>query len=133
MICEKCGEFSENIVSNYGGNFHCKKCGGTLHENSADETEKVSKMVDIRLNEPPKEVIKDSNLISNIVTITSWIVIIVGIIAGLAMASNKGKYEDEFSFSIAFTIWASSILTGIVLLGLAEVIKLLNSIKQKMK
>ena len=90
-------------------------------------------MVDIRLNEPKREVTIYDNLTSNIITITGYIVIVVGIIVGFAMASNKGTYRDEFLFSTAFTIWASSILTGIVLIGLAEIIKLLNSINQKIK
>lgn len=66
------------------------------------------------------------NLISNIITITGWVVIVVGLIIGLIVASDEG-------FLVGFPIFGSSIVSGIMLLGLAEVIKLLDILNQKIK
>ena len=64
------------------------------------------------------------NLISNIITITGWIVIVVGIILGIVIASDEG-------FLVALPTLGASIIGGIILIGLAEIIKLLDIIKQK--
>lgn len=76
---------------------------------------------------------KFDNSISNIITITAWIIIVGGIIGGLIIAFNSGTYNNEFSFPIAFTAGVSSIVTGIVFLGFAEIISLLKSIDKKIK
>lgn len=79
-----------------------------------------------------------SNTIANVLSVVAVIVFIIGFILGIAMGSvevTKGTYytytDTEFSFSIALAYWFVSFVSGILLLGFAEIINLLDAIKNK--
>lgn len=77
----------------------------------------------------------ESNPIATALTVIAWIVFIGGFIAGIVLGTVEvdGYYFDytEFSFAIALIYWSVSLISGTMLLGFAEIIKLLNAIKKK--
>ena len=86
-----------------------------------------------------KEVIREENTIATILTVIAWIVFIGGFFAGVVLGPTEvykevyGEYkvETEFSFAVAFVYWAIAFISGTMFLGFAEIIKLLNDIKNK--
>ena len=82
-----------------------------------------------------KKEIYETNNIATALTVIAWIVMICGFIAGIALGNVEvnrlySSYK-EFSFAVALTYWAIALISGVLMLGLAEVIKLLNEIKNK--
>lgn len=85
-----------------------------------------------------KEENKENNSIATLLTVFAWIIFIGGLFAGIEFGKVevvKGVYttytETEFSLSIAVAYWGAALISGIILLGLAEIIKLLDDIKKK--
>ncbi len=79
--------------------------------------------------EPPS-----SNGVANALTVIAWIIFVVGFIAGICFANVEvGTYVtyEEFSFAIALIYWLVAFASGTMFLGFAEIIKLLNDIKNK--
>ena len=77
----------------------------------------------------------DKNTIASVLTFIAWTIFIFGFIAGIAFGNTEtGRryHEKEFSFAIAAIYWCLSFISGTVFLGLAEIIKLLDSIKKKL-
>lgn len=64
------------------------------------------------------------NGVASAIRILAWITIIGGLILGFIL--GKDPYYDEFSFTLAVVYWAAGIVTGIILLGFAEIIRLLQ-------
>ncbi len=80
----------------------------------------------------------NTNGISKILSVIAWLIFIGGFIAGIIFGNvevTKGVYytytDTEFSFAIAFTYWCVSFISGMLMLGFAEIISLLNDIKNK--
>ena len=48
------------------------------------------------------------------------------VIGSMHVIDGKDPYYDEFSFALAVVYWAAGIVTGIILLGFAEIIRLLQ-------
>ena len=85
-----------------------------------------------------KENTSKTNTIATALTAIAWIVFIGGFFSGLALGNVevvKGSYypytDTEFSFAVAFTYWCDALISGTMFLGFAEIIKLLNDIKNK--
>ena len=77
---------------------------------------------------------KSTNPIAVALTVIAWVIFIGGFLAGLCLSTVEvGTYftHEEFSFSIALTYWSAALVCGTLLLGFAEIIKLLNDIKNK--
>ncbi len=79
-----------------------------------------------------------ANPVATLLTVIAWIVFIGGFIAGLVFGTREvteGIYytytDTEFSFAIALVYWAVSFISGAMMLGFAEVIKLLQDISDK--
>ncbi len=115
---------------------------------SSTNTSKAYKKVPIDVTDEEFEEIKSfnsnneeqrkPNLIATIFTAIAWIIYIFGFIAGVALGTTEvttGYYytttETVFSFAVAFTYWSVSFVSGTMFLGFAEIIKLLNDIKNK--
>ena len=64
------------------------------------------------------------NGVASAIRILALITIIGGLILGFIL--GKDPYYDEFSFTLAVVYWAAGIVTGIILLGFAEIIRLLQ-------
>ena len=78
--------------------------------------------------------LKPTNPIANALTIIAWVIFGVGFLAGLYLSNVEvGTYytHEEFSFAIALTYWGVALVSGTMFLGFAEIIKLLNDIKNK--
>ncbi len=68
----------------------------------------------------------------------AFIIYLGGFIAGIVLGNVevvKGTYyhytDTEFSLAIAFVYWCAAFISGTMFLGFAEIIKLLNDIKNK--
>ena len=88
---------------------------------TTDEFEQIKKYSTI--DETPK------NAISITLTVIAYIIFISGFIYGIYIGSEY--YVDEFSFSLAFISWIITLISGMTFLGFAEIIKLLEAIKNK--
>ena len=75
--------------------------------------------------------LKPKNSIAVALRIIAWIIFIGGFIAGIFIANIQIGAYHEFSFVIALTYWVGALVSGIIFLGFAEIIKLLNDIKNK--
>ncbi len=82
------------------------------------------------------EKVAETNPVVIGLTVIAWIIFIGGFIAGIALGTTevtKGFYytytDTEFSFATAITYWAISLISGMMMLGFAEVVKSLNDIK----
>lgn len=83
----------------------------------------------IELDKPKK-----TNTIASILTFIAWLIFIIGFLAGVILGNVEvGTYysHTEFSFAVALIYWAVSFISGISILAFAEIIKLLNDIKNK--
>jgi len=61
----------------------------------------------------------DDNIVGNTVKVIGWIFLAAGLIAGLVLAVSE-------TFLTAMLVWASAIVIGTLLLGVSEVIRLLQ-------
>ena len=71
----------------------------------------------------------NSNGVATALNIIALIIFILGFIAGIAL----GIAERKFSFTTLITCWVSAFVSGMIFLGFAEIIKLLNDIKHQKK
>ncbi len=85
-----------------------------------------------------KEYANANNPVATVLIAIACIIYLGGFIAGIALGTvevTKGYYytytDTEFSFAIALTYWFVTLVSGTVLLGFAEIIKLLETIKRK--
>ena len=73
-----------------------------------------------------------NNTIATIFQFIACLIYIGGFFAGCALANVKvSYYRTEFSIGIAMIYWAGALISGTSFLGFAEIIKLLQSIKDK--
>ena len=115
---------------------------------SANSTTKFYKNVPIEITDEEYQEVKEclkieettsNNPISTALTVIAWVLFIGGFIAGIVFGTvevEKGYYytytDTEFSFAIAFVYWCTSLISGTMFLGFAEIIKLLDTIKKKL-
>lgn len=79
-----------------------------------------------------------ANVIATILMVIAWLIFIGGFFAGITLGnvevmtdSSYAETDTVFSFAIAISYWAVSLIGGTVLLGFSEIIKLLDAIKKK--
>lgn len=70
-----------------------------------------------------------SNIISQLLRVSAWIMFIIGFILGIVLAANTVK----FNLSILLICWLTSFIAGMVLLGFAEIISLLQKLVNNKK
>ncbi len=78
---------------------------------------------------------ESSNGVSIALKVIAWIIFIGGLILGLVLGSESGSSyssRDEFDFLTALSSWATSFVSGMIVLGFAEIIKILNDIKYRL-
>lgn len=77
--------------------------------------------------------VNKENKVAKVLTGIAYAIFIIGAILGFAMGYTKNIPEDTyyFSFAVAVAWWAVSFIGGMLMLGFAEIIKLLNAIKNK--
>ncbi len=107
-------------------NRYYKKVPVEITDEEYFELKKYSKKEEPPINNP----------IFTALTAIAWIIFIGGFIAGIALGMVEveiGHYytDTEFSFAIALVYWGISLISGTMVLGFAEIIKLLDAIKKK--
>ena len=75
--------------------------------------------------------LKPTNPIATALSIIAVLIYIGGFIAGIVLGVEAAELYEDFAFSVAFVYWATALISGTLFLGFAEVIKLLNDIKNK--
>jgi uncharacterized membrane protein len=74
------------------------------------------------------------NYVGVLVKIIGFIVIIAGLILGIIQGRQIGEMlTGEFNFNVALYWWTCSIVVGVILIGLVEIIHLLDAIQKKFK
>lgn len=76
-----------------------------------------------------------SNGVSIALKVIAWIIFVGGFIIGLVLGAEGGSSygsRNEFDFVAAVSSWATAFVSGIIFLGFAEIIKLLNDIKNRL-
>lgn len=104
------------------------------------------KMVPIEISEEEYQQIKElsnttnpveKNIVASILTGSAWIIFIVGFILGIVFGNVEIEIPfadySEFSFAIALIYWATSFISGLILLGIAEIIKLINNVSNTLR
>ena len=66
------------------------------------------------------------NMVANTIKVVAWIIFATGFIAGFVIAVSM-------TFTTAIIVWVTAIVIGTLLLGLSEVIKLLQQLVDKNK
>lgn len=69
-----------------------------------------------------------TNPTASVLKAIGWITILVGLIAGTALANQSGSRYSSFNWSTAIGVWASTAVSGTLFLGFAEVITLLQTL-----
>lgn len=95
-----------------------------------EEYEKILKYCKQSDNTTP---VNKENKVAKVLTGIAYAIFIIGAILGFAMGYTKNIPEDTyyFSFAVAVAWWCVSFIGGMFMLGFAEIIKLLNAIKNK--
>ncbi len=140
-LCEKV--YSEDDA--YSAEFPCREYDSVTSKSrwykrapisiSDEEYEEIRKY-SIRTGD--EDVSDEDNPIARALKMIAWVIFIGGFVAGIFLGNvevMKGvhyQYTDtEFSFAIAFSYWCIALISGTMFLGFAEIIKLLEDIKNK--
>lgn len=77
--------------------------------------------------------VNKENKVAKVFTGIAYAIFIIGAIFGFATGYTKDILDDTYSFSFAIAIawWGVSFIGGMFMLGFAEIIKLLNALKNK--
>lgn len=91
-----------------------------------EEYEEFSKVYD---DQPCEEA---NNNVATVLKVIAWIIYIGGFIAGIVLGNvGNTSYHSDFSFPLAFGCWGAVFVSGTLVLGFAEIIKLLTEIRNK--
>ena len=69
---------------------------------------------------------KSDNFYSQALFFIGWGVIVLGVIGSIALGNTYTTYYDEFNFVIFLVGLISTIMSGFLILGLADVISIVN-------
>lgn len=122
-----------NVDENASGK--CFSCGASFESSLPQDSNRY--IYDVACDN------ENSNIIGKMMKIGGILIIIVGTIFSFVMA-NGNSYkqnplfdlviaDDEFSFTIFLTLEIISVISGLFLMGFAEIIQLLENIKNKLK
>lgn len=128
IICEKCYEENE------ANRTTCKSCGAKLYKNNTTRnSKKEEKNYNYKENYNTNMASTESNKMAKILRVIAVIEIICGFIVGgvLGDTFGVGYYGYEFNWGLCIGIIVASLISGIFILGFAEVIQLLQDIKDK--
>ena len=108
---------------------------------SANSTNKYYKKVPVEITDEEYQEVKkyskgdvlvqNNNPIATTLRVIAVLVYIVGFIGGIVIGDAAAEYSWEFSWGTAFIYWFISFFSGTTILGFAEIIQLLNDIKNK--
>lgn len=132
MVCKKCGEklTQEMLDVNL-----CWSCGAIINESSTEDeivnnnitTEEESESVGDSNNTPNSQ-----NTVGTILYILGILILIFGTIWSFSASGGSGRYY-HFTFSTFIIYEFASVLSGFMVIGMAQVIQLLHKINNKLK
>ncbi len=103
--------------------------------NEKNEYKRTRKSFSNESDTYPLRLKDDTNPIASALKIIAIIIFFLGFIAGFVLGRQVVKSSvfnrADFSFAIAFIYWAVSFISGMMFLGFAEIIQLLQDIKNK--
>lgn len=104
----------------------CEDCGSQRNY----ELEELANREEGTVSSNPSsqiEIKKRENSIASTFRVIAWFIFIGGFLGGLVFGrDNYGYRYSEFSFSLAMIYWVSAFISGMVFMGIAEVISLLQ-------
>lgn len=131
MVCKRCGKelTQEMIKANL-----CWACGDIIDESSAVDNEISNTTVEEEVNNETNENYdsNNSNLIGSILQFLGILILILGTIGSFILADD-GSYYNSFIFSQFVIYEFATILSGFVVIGLAQIVQLLHRINNKLK
>lgn len=71
------------------------------------------------------------NPVASIFTGFGCAIFVIGFFLGIFLGQGIHSYHSDFSFTVALIYWGISFISGMFMIGFAEIIKLLNDIKYK--
>lgn len=71
------------------------------------------------------------NPVASIFTGIGCAIFVIGFFLGIFLGQGVHSYHSDFSFTVALIYWGISFISGMLMIGIAEIIKLLNDIKNK--
>ena len=134
----KCGECGAN---NGDQDATCRKCGAALPLKLYASDEEIQLEKPIAPSGSSNAVLQSAqitgaqnnsgeNRIAKILKVMAWCVFVLGFILGIVFGQVPDRWGDtQFSFALALTYWAVSFFSGMLLLGFAEIIRLLEDVK----
>lgn len=80
-----------------------------------------------------RERIKNKNIIAIIFTVLGYVVFLAAFILGFVLGRDTSGWRDKLSFPLMLAYWGGGFVAGMFMLGISEVITLLETIKNKIK
>ena len=77
--------------------------------------------------------LNDSNKIATIFQALGYVMFLAAFILGFALGRDTSGWRDKLSFPLMLAYWGGGFVTGMFMLAIAEVITLLETIKNKIK
>lgn len=72
-----------------------------------------------------------NNYLAVVISITAYVIMVIGFLTGTIAGYELSGFGSDFNISLALMIWGVSAISGISLLWFAEILKLLQSIKNQ--
>lgn len=119
MYCPKCKTLLEEDEKASG---KCFNCGASFSSVLPEEKKSTQK----------SDAISNENTVGGILKAIGILILIIGTIGSIVIAST-GSYRHEFSFTGFILPEIGTIVSGMMILGFAEIIQLLEDIKNKLK
>ncbi|KGP92728.1 hypothetical protein N780_13450 [Pontibacillus chungwhensis BH030062] len=110
-----------------------KKDYKTLEENESlkDKEETKIEVMNTETNFPESE----ENVIAKLLLAIGIIQIVAGFICGIVFSQGEAEgafdHETQFNFTIFFTWFLSTLVSGVLIIGFSEVVRLLHDINKK--
>ena len=121
-------EYSEYPFTEYDSTLKCLR---KYKKEPISLTDEELESIKEAINPNEFKVISNNNIIANILTVIACIIFILGFILGIYMGVENADRYSDFSFFTALIYWGITLTSGITCLGFAEIIKLLEAIKNK--
>lgn len=77
--------------------------------------------------------LNDSNKIATIFQVLGYVMFLAAFILGFVLGRDTSGWRDKLSFPLMLAYWGGGFVTGMFMLAIAEVITLLETIKNKIK
>lgn len=123
ILCKKCGDdITSSRKGMFEGNYYCLGCYSNTIVNSSQDNNSNSAST---FKEPT------TNTIGTIIMVIGICVIVAGFFSGMIMEGKLGSWSYTFEFELALPYWIAGFISGMIFIGMAEIINLLHKIYNK--